>query len=75
MSRPFRKKVALDSLRRDADPRHVEIFEALVLQRRKPVDVAAAYAMSRNQVDGIKFRMLKRIRAIARRMWGELDEQ
>ncbi len=68
-------QLACEELKQEVKPRDYEVFEALVFKQRKPTEVAADYGITRNLVDGIKFRMLKRLRAIAQAMKETWDER
>ena len=43
-----------------------QIFQRLMVDGKSPDDVAAAYGTSRNNVDKVKSRMIKRLREIVR---------
>lgn len=67
-------QIALDRLSASADPDHVAIFTRLVFGDSPADPVAAEFGLNRNQVYGIKFRLLRRLREIAQALREEWDE-
>ena len=68
-------QLAMEDWRKESDERSFGVFRLLAIEQRSGEEVAGMFTMTRNQVYGIKFRKLARLRVIAENIAAEIGDQ